>query len=174
MIRTDDEAPYTLVVTKKGSDPRPFVLRNYPKPDAPGCFDGESNWSCADAARATAAAPTYFPAFVRDGHHYIDGAVGYDNPSLLLYHEILCLRDAINEKQNYSEAFNFPIDYIVSIGTGDMGWLPTPTGQPKNGLSRVFETVNYLTDWIADCEAAQHYMRMLAKSNDIPYFRFQS
>ena len=40
-------------------------------------------WTCVEAALATSAAPTYFPAFVKGDRAYWDGGICMNNPALL-------------------------------------------------------------------------------------------
>jgi patatin-like phospholipase/acyl hydrolase len=69
------------------------------------------NWWVRDIARATSAAPTYFPPFhlARDKQDYalVDGGVFVNNPSMAAYAEACML---------YGNAANV---VVVSVGTGD-------------------------------------------------------
>jgi uncharacterized protein len=69
------------------------------------------NWKVVQIARATSAAPTYFPPFQlqRDNQNYAlaDGGVYVNNPSMAAYAEALSL---------YRDAPSF---VVVSAGTGD-------------------------------------------------------
>jgi len=73
--------------------------------------DKSYNWSLAEIARATSAAPTYFPPLhlMRGGQDYalIDGGVFVNNPAMAAYAEARSL---------YKDAVEF---LIVSVGTGD-------------------------------------------------------
>ena len=73
--------------------------------------DPAYNWKVTDIARATSAAPTYFPPFhlTRGNIDYalVDGGVYVNNPSMAAYAEARSL---------YPEATQF---VVVSVGTGD-------------------------------------------------------
>ena len=65
-----------------------------------------SSYTIWEAARATSAAPVYFPAIEIQGHYYFDGGLAANNPLL----------EVVDEASS-----QFPgtdIDCIVSIGTG--------------------------------------------------------
>ena len=72
-----------------------------------------------EAARATSAAPTYFPPIEIDGDLYVDGGIGYNNPT----------EEAIREAHRIWP--NRKIGCLVSIGTGLM--------QPISGTTRTKE-----------------------------------
>jgi hypothetical protein len=73
--------------------------------------DPTYNWQLAEIARATSAAPTFFPPFhlTRDDEDYalVDGGVFVNNPSMAAYAEARSL---------YPDAVTFT---VVSVGTGD-------------------------------------------------------
>lgn len=52
--------------------------RSYINPDDPGRV---GDWYIWQAARATSAAPHYFDSVKIDGVSYVDGGLGYNNPS---------------------------------------------------------------------------------------------
>jgi patatin-like phospholipase/acyl hydrolase len=62
-------------------------LRTYINDKVP---DSLCNYKIWEAARATTAAPTYFPRMKLDDYEYIDGGVGFNNP-VLLYVMSFCL-----------------------------------------------------------------------------------
>ena len=172
MTRYDEKDPSVFVVTRRNNEPEPYLLRNYDVVDNENAFNGASGWPCWEAARATSAAHTYFPPFVRDNAHYTDAAIGFDNPVLLLYMETL---QQISQQCTItnSEELIPDIGYIVSIGTGKMDDWEPPTGKPKAGIRRVFETLLFAVEIVVNLENAHYDMKRLAKANgDIPYFRF--
>jgi hypothetical protein len=73
--------------------------------------DSTYNWQLTEIARATSAAPTFFPPFhlTRDDEDYalVDGGVFVNNPSMAAYAEARSL---------YPDAIAFT---VVSVGTGD-------------------------------------------------------
>lgn len=51
--------------------------------------DSFTNWSIWEAARATSAAPTFFPSISVNGVEYIDGGMGFNNPVILCVVEFI-------------------------------------------------------------------------------------
>ena len=84
----------------------PFFFKSHRIAAKPGY-----NWNVADIARATSAAPTYFPPLHlgRGAEDYalVDGGVFVNNPSMAAYAEARAL---------YPDAAEF---FIVSVGTGN-------------------------------------------------------
>lgn len=80
-------------------DPRPDRLRTYSSP----LSEPSSGCKIWEAARATSAAPFYFPPMKINGIDYVDGGMGSNNP----------IREAVNETQQFGS-----ISCIISIGTG--------------------------------------------------------
>lgn len=85
-----------------------------------------SRWKCVDAALATAAAPTYFPAHVvehpddpaRGKWVCWDGGVVANNPSLAAVGEILRLDLAMKAETARTGPADSPDIRVLSIGTG--------------------------------------------------------
>ncbi|CAF2048888.1 unnamed protein product, partial [Rotaria magnacalcarata] len=164
MSLVDSNSPHVFVVTKKNYEPEPYLLRNYDPPDNLNTFNGKSGWLCSEAARATTAAPTFFRPLERDGNQYTDGAMGFDNPVLLLFQEVLLLLTESNTENDRGKQ-SFPkIDYIVSIGTGKMDDWPAPVGSAKTGVSRFIETAQLGIELITNFENSHYQMQMLAKA----------
>lgn len=172
LTRADSADPCVFVVTKRNYEPEPFLLRNYDISPDIKTFPGESGWLCWEAARATSAAPTFFPAFKRNNIQYSDGAMGFDNPVLVLFKEVLLLGSRSDDNDESKQRPLPKIDFIVSIGTGKMDGLPEPTGGRKKGFSRVVETVQLAIESLTDFENSHNQMQMLAEACNIPYFRF--
>ena len=55
-------------------------LRTYTNKNVEKSFADYKIW---EAARATSAAPTYFPRIKLGDHEYVDGGLGFNNPVLL-------------------------------------------------------------------------------------------
>ena len=77
-ILTDerDDCCRTFVVAKRhlAHDATPVLFKSYQ-------IEGtEISCTILEAARATSAAPTYFPEMEIDGNFYVDGGIGYNNP----------------------------------------------------------------------------------------------
>ena len=59
-------------------------LRNYKTDDS---VPSESlGWAIWEVARATSAAPVYFPRFEKGGLAFVDGGLGWNNPSYEYVH----------------------------------------------------------------------------------------
>jgi patatin-like phospholipase/acyl hydrolase len=78
-------------------------------------LDREKDFYMRDVARATSAAPTYFPAArikninASEEFSLIDGGMGLNNPSKLVIDEIIKLCQNESSKKNY---------FLLSLGTG--------------------------------------------------------
>ncbi|KAJ3516977.1 hypothetical protein NLJ89_g797 [Agrocybe chaxingu] len=79
-------------------------LRTYTNKNVEKSFADYLIWQ---AARATSAAPTYFPRMRLDEYEYVDGGLGFNNPVLLLMGEA-----------RLHFGFARPFDCLVTIGTG--------------------------------------------------------
>ena len=105
----------TFVVAKRHlvHDSPAVLFRSYE-------VDGtEIHCTILEAAHATSAAPTYFPEMEIDGDLYVDGGIGYNNPT----------EEAIREARRIWPTRQ--IGCLVSIGTGLM--------QPISGVTRTKE-----------------------------------
>jgi hypothetical protein len=79
-------------------------LRTYVNTNVEKSFETYKIW---EAARATSAAPTYFPRMKLDDYEYVDGGLGFNNPVLLLMGEA-----------RLHFGFARPFGCLVTIGTG--------------------------------------------------------
>ena len=86
----------------------PTIIRSYPDPPRSTVFSHE--WLIREAARATSAAPTYFPPLnLGNGYTFVDaGAFGFNNPTSLM----------LKEAEQIPEFAGRSIGCVVSIGTG--------------------------------------------------------
>ena len=172
--------PKLFVVTKRATDTQPYLLRNYDvTPTNNNLFhQGCSSWLCRDAARATTAAPTYFEPFVYDGMKYSDGGVGFNNPVQLVFEEALSLSIGhVRPSNSMDKLYNFPIAYIVSIGTGMMPSLTQGSLSQKLGLGcllRVKNATDLLIEQANECENAHRAMKIACERYGIAYFRFNT
>ena len=137
--------------------------------------DPTYNWKLAEVARATSAAPTFFPPIKLSatGIQYalVDGGVFVNNPAMASYAEASRL---------YPQANRF---VIVSIGTGDrydrlsygrakrwglLGWARQIVPVMMDSVS---EAVDYELNWIAEPSSRGKYYRLQPKltgvSNDM-------
>jgi uncharacterized protein len=106
------EATRELLVTSYDmTDRRPFFFKRWKAQKSP-----ELDFSVADAALSTAAAPTYFPCHEPEklsGHALVDGGVFAANPTVAAIAEAL---GRIADPRPTLEGM-----LLVSIGTGDFG-----------------------------------------------------
>jgi predicted acylesterase/phospholipase RssA len=111
--RSDSCRTFVMAKRHLAHDSAPVLFRSYE-------VDGtEISCTILEAARATSAAPTYFPETSIDGDCYVDGGIGYNNPT----------EEAIREARRIWP--NREIGCLVSIGTGLM--------QPISGATRTKE-----------------------------------
>ncbi|KAK1071777.1 hypothetical protein LTR74_003149 [Friedmanniomyces endolithicus] len=99
-------------------------LRSYHVPD-----DAGTGLTIVEAARATSAAPLYFPPIVVNGQQYFDGGLESDNPILEAVKEV---------DQNFSD---YPVAAILSIGTG----ATTPKSPAGNVANFIFYMIGRVT-----------------------------
>jgi patatin-like phospholipase/acyl hydrolase len=125
------------------------------------------NWRLTEAARATSAAPTFFPPLhlARDGASYalVDGGIFVNNPAMAAYAEA---------RRLYPEAGGL---VIVSVGTGDrddrityarakgwglLGWAKQIVPVMMDSVS---EAVDYELGWIAGAGTTSKHYRLEPK-----------
>ena len=78
-----DSSTFSFVLATRTDDISNRVathLRTYTNKNVEKSFADYKIW---EAARATSAAPTYFPRMKLDEYEYVDGGVGFNNPVLL-------------------------------------------------------------------------------------------
>jgi predicted acylesterase/phospholipase RssA len=95
--------------------PHPFLIRSRPLPTGVehlSPFASSSSMRLTDAFRASAAAPTIYPAHLVDGIPLVDGAILANNPVLFAIAEANLLG---------------PLECVVSIGTGIETRAPHPS-----------------------------------------------
>lgn len=102
----EKKIPHVFVVARTSTSDSITIFRNYKygayKPNKP------MKAKIWEAARATSAAPTFFPPMKIDDVEYIDGGIGNNNPTL----------EASNEVQNMLKLKELDIACVFSIGTG--------------------------------------------------------
>ena len=98
------------------------ICSHIPCPDPLAC-------SVCDAARATSAAPTYFPAQLIAGRCFVDGGMEYNNPSFAIFeHYTDSIQVASSKRLSFSSDIAVPrvphsnLDFstirFINIGTG--------------------------------------------------------
>jgi hypothetical protein len=104
----------------------PTILRSYPDPPQRPAASRE--WLIREAARATSAAPTYFPPLdVGGGYKFVDaGAFGFNNPTSLV----------LREAEQIPEFRGRRIGCIVSLGTG-LVMFARPVGPSLSSANEV-------------------------------------
>ncbi|KAI1149764.1 hypothetical protein F4825DRAFT_453150 [Nemania diffusa] len=139
----------------------PYMIRSYdcePEPKSeeesarfPALNPGPaSSFQIWEAARATTAAPGYFPPLKHGDQKFYDGGITSNNPSL----------QALGEMQALLP--HTPINCIVSIGTGAM----PPLAAASHGAFRV------LTSVLTETQNTERLAFATANGLEIPYFRF--
>jgi len=124
----------------------PYLFRNYPPPLLynsetlignlvlpPGSHSAQDTplWA---AARATSAAPTYFPPFQFGDYLFSDGGLVGNCPIEFALQEAFAMDPSLT------------ISYIVSLGTGSPGLIVEPTAR------NFFSWGNYVIDTVTDSE----------------------
>ncbi|MGY6558187.1 MAG: patatin-like phospholipase family protein [Nitritalea sp.] len=130
-----------------------------------------ANFRTVDVARATTAAPTYFPtALVRSqsgsAHGFIDGGVFANNPAMCAYAEVRKMRFGENSRPSGRDMF------LLSIGTGTSKAPIDPERSVHFGL---VQWVEPLIDVMmsGNAETVEHQMHQLfsAAENRSHYLR---
>jgi len=130
----------------------PTLFCTYPEDHSPDC----TIW---EAARATSAAPTFFKSIRIGGTPYIDGGIGYNNPT----EAVLDQARLIYPDQK--------IACIISIGSG-MSSVPRIV---KGNLRQKFvpnDVIRLLIAVATDCESTSESMAQYLRTSPDIYFRF--
>jgi predicted acylesterase/phospholipase RssA len=162
--RVGDSRAYLCIPTLDLVSRHPFVF----KTDHAAGLNRDSRRLMREVARATAAAPTYFPAAVFDdiaGKQFVDGGLWANNPTLVAYTE--ALHYFVGPDRPYAA-----ID-ILSIGTAteDPGRTPadsTHLSAMRNGVEIITSTLaaqqratNFIFGFFAKAAAAPlRYVRI--------------
>ncbi|CAA7270802.1 unnamed protein product [Cyclocybe aegerita] len=170
---TDSETPMqdddpkscpTFVVAVQNHDvnhPTPILFRTYQSPllDRTPSPRRAKIWQ---AARATAAAPKYFPPFRLGEVEYIDGGLGHNNPAPSIQREARSLTTS-----------NHPIGCMISLGTGVPGTVTFKVAGPLLlTLGRILNLNDSLTAMITDAEKTHENTKTNAAAAEFNYFRF--
>ncbi|MCJ1247305.1 hypothetical protein MMC30_004519 [Trapelia coarctata] len=144
-----------VCVTNKDTG-RPFRLRNYRSSWEPST--GCTIWQ---AARATVAAPLFFPP-VRFGHppeNYVDGGLRYNNPVRALYDEA---------KRVWNKSSEPRIGCVISIGTG----VPPLQATGDSGKDILKSLVNIAMDTQQTANEFADEMELVTEPGNFTYIRF--
>ncbi|KAF8158515.1 acyl transferase/acyl hydrolase/lysophospholipase [Crassisporium funariophilum] len=133
-------------------------LRTYTNKNVEKSFADYTIWQ---AARATSAAPTYFPRIKLDDYEYVDGGLGFNNPVLLLMGEA-----------RLHFGFARPIGCLVTVGTGMEPNVSLPP-EGTNVFNSVTSTAGILASMWALATKAEHANQMAAPLCEKgTYYRF--
>ncbi|KAJ3537702.1 hypothetical protein NMY22_g5481 [Coprinellus aureogranulatus] len=113
-------------------------------------------WQIWEAARATSAAPVYFPRFEKGGLEFVDGGLGWNNPS----YELIAELPAIYGK-------HFTIGCLVSLGTG----IP-PEIKLGTGLTSVRDFIAIATNSEVPHNQLKRSATLFPLVNEPKYWRF--
>ncbi|KDR80872.1 hypothetical protein GALMADRAFT_135962 [Galerina marginata CBS 339.88] len=120
-------------------------LRTYINKNVEKSFADYKIW---EAARATSAAPTYFPRIKLDDYEYVDGGLGFNNPVLLLMGEA-----------RLHFGFARPFGCLVTIGTG-MGPNISLPAEGTNVFNNVVGTAGLLVSMWELATKGEHANQM--------------
>jgi calcium-independent phospholipase A2 len=128
-VMSDVTEPKVMALTCKAnmSPPTLHIMRN--TGEARNGEKGPKELKIWEAARASSAAPTYFPPF----GHFLDGGILSNNPT------VDCIREVIDDLD--AEGRDPHLDLVVSIGTGNSPY--TEAGPIKiNSISKPSDIIN--------------------------------
>jgi hypothetical protein len=136
------------------------------------CKTAFNNCTICAAARATTAAPTYFQAqrIQRDRNtviELIDGGIDYNNPTAIAWDHY---------KHHKHRELNWAGSRLISIGTvGFDPRDPDAVPPPRKRFQRLVPTaIRIIRKSATDTNAAAKNMNMMAKIDDIEYYRFSA
>ena len=134
---------------------KPFRLRTYRSAWEPG-----TECTIWQAARATSAAPLYFPSvrFGKPPANYVDGGLNYNNPVRSLY----------DEAKHIWGKSRREIKCIISIGTG----VPPLRSTGDTGRQILKWVVDIATDTQRTADEFADEMEHLAGIASVDYFRW--
>ena len=101
-------------------------------------FDRNQDFYMRDVARATSAAPTYFPSAeikninANQQYSLIDGGVGLNNPSKLVIDDIIKLTQNEAHKKNY---------FLLSLGTGRLRKEVIPSNAGIKDIAPIIDSL---------------------------------
>lgn len=143
--------PIRFVCALKQEDNSPVRLRAYPNPD--GSEDLFPDCKIWEAARATSAAPFYFPTAVIEGVKFWDGGLANNNPVLEVMAE-------------GSDFFRRPVNCVISLGTG------YSKRKPSKSISAMVGKGKQILKNVTNVNFNHERARERCQENATPYFRF--
>ena len=143
---------FRFLCALKKDDNSAVRFRAYPGPDGtPTPFANCKIW---EAARATSAAPFYFPSAVVEGVKFWDGGLANNNPVL----EVLAERSQLYPQR--------PVNCMISLGTGFSERKPSKSTLAVMGKGK--RILKNVTNVNINHERAREQLR----TDEVPYFRF--
>ena len=137
----------------------PTLLRTYESR-----YSEDLGCNICEAARATSAAPSFFPA-VRLGRLqriFIDAGLGYNNPARVLLDEAERIWSSQLDPQNLT---------IISIGTGHLLNLPLKPSCLQKLLGR-YDVIKTLKAILTECETTAEVVERDCLRRGYKYSRF--
>ncbi|KAF8533535.1 acyl transferase/acyl hydrolase/lysophospholipase [Trichophaea hybrida] len=151
-----------VAVEKSPNGLQPFLFRSYNSSDRlvlnPGYGHNVLTWK---VARATTAAPGIFPVMKLDEMTFLDGGIGFNNPSKLAYDEVTACHHDITST---------PIQLLFNIGTGICRIKPRQAAghsrlRPLVAIySRLLRSHVYDVDQWTDSRGIEHDIKSLARA----------
>lgn len=139
------------------------LLRSYEHLDHHQAYDaelpvlGRDNATLIyEAARATSAAPFFFKPMEIRRYKYMDGGVGYNNPSTLAWNEVVQMTPDKNNQKIYPSIF-------LSIGTG--------RSKPQSRFGGLPGLINWARKFITETESTHRNMLSLTAAAGTTYHR---
>ncbi len=136
----------------KKEDNSAVRFRAYPNSD--GTTTPSANCKIWEAARATSAAPFYFPTAVVEGVKFWDGGLANNNPVL----EVLAERSQLYPQR--------PVNCMISLGTGFSERKPTKSTLAVLGKGK------RILDNVTNVNINHERAREQLGTDGVPYFRF--
>jgi hypothetical protein len=115
-------------------------------------------------ARAITAAPRYFKAMEIENKVFVDGALGYNNPTWLGHREV-----EQNHEQDVGDAGGRHYENIISIGTGRA--RPARLVGPP-GIGRYLNFLRHTTKLVSDPDNINYLLDVLSGMPHVFYKRF--
>ncbi|GAW26599.1 putative patatin-like phospholipase [Rosellinia necatrix] len=150
----------TFVVARRVESNSHVLIRDY-------TLSGEENYdklTIVEAALATSAASTFFPPLEANGKLYVDGALGDNNPTPLVYQ---LAQDTWARDDGRLDSY---LNCFISIGTGRPGF----SGIESSALAFLSKTLKEIATQTEETEQkfAKTNRCLLNKPEEQVYFRF--
>jgi predicted acylesterase/phospholipase RssA len=149
----------SFVVARRMESKSPAIIRDYTEL-------GDTNddkLTIVEAALATSAASTFFPPLEAQGKSYVDGALGTNNPTPLVW------QVAQDIWANHDGQILDQVNCFISLGTGK----PSFTGIKKSAWSFLTETMEQLVTQTEETETnfAKDHRFLIPLQGEQKYYR---